>query len=164
MKEDQREQSEQSSDQVKFCKYDYWVDSGIVLSFRRINHMALKTICIDPLSICYWTSHHEHVQYFQTSPITLCHLRTVWHHSVSTGLGINLLLLNLQPPGFKFTEHRLGTYLVRNVYFQYIFTKVCLAARYRQPVLFVNCKPNSRQSHRDPSNSGIHGIYTSKHW
>jgi hypothetical protein len=42
MEEDQREQSEQSSEQVKFCKYDHWVDSDIDLSFRRINHMALK--------------------------------------------------------------------------------------------------------------------------
>jgi hypothetical protein len=42
MKEDRREQSEQSSEQVKFCKYDYWVDSDIVFFFKRINHIALK--------------------------------------------------------------------------------------------------------------------------
>jgi hypothetical protein len=43
MKEDRREQTEQSSEQVKFCKYDYWVDSDIVFFFfKRINLIALK--------------------------------------------------------------------------------------------------------------------------
>jgi hypothetical protein len=41
--EDRHEQSEQSSDQVKFCKHGHWfMILIIVLSVRRINHIALK--------------------------------------------------------------------------------------------------------------------------
>jgi hypothetical protein len=51
MKEDQCEQSEQSPDQDKFVNISIKIlILIIVLSFKRINHMALKTICIDPLS------------------------------------------------------------------------------------------------------------------
>jgi hypothetical protein len=44
MKEDQIEQNEQSSDQVKFVKMSIEVFFILisVLSFRRINHMTLK--------------------------------------------------------------------------------------------------------------------------
>jgi hypothetical protein len=55
--EDRREQSEQSSEHVKFCKYDYWVDSDIVISFRRINHTALKK----PFALIFCLPATEHL-------------------------------------------------------------------------------------------------------
>jgi hypothetical protein len=51
MKDHRCEQIEQSSDRVKFCRHVNMevLILIIVLSFRRINHMALNH-CIDPLS------------------------------------------------------------------------------------------------------------------
>jgi hypothetical protein len=52
MKDDRREQSEQSSDQVKFCKRDHWIFFSDYCSFFQENksYGVKKTICIDPLS------------------------------------------------------------------------------------------------------------------
>jgi hypothetical protein len=68
MKEDWHKQSEQSSDQIKFCEHDCRaLDSDIVISFRRIKHLALKTICIDPLSTT--AEHHVANKYINKNCI-----------------------------------------------------------------------------------------------
>jgi hypothetical protein len=61
MKKDQHEQSERFSEQDR-GNYVIMISELILIlcfSFRIINHMALKTICIDPLSTRYCTSCHE---------------------------------------------------------------------------------------------------------
>jgi hypothetical protein len=49
MEEDQRKQVHSLLIKIIFVNMIIGFDSDIVLSFRRINHMVLKTICIDPL-------------------------------------------------------------------------------------------------------------------
>ncbi len=51
MKEDRRKQSEQSPDQVEFCKHkQYDFDSDYYSFFQENKSYSVKTICIDPLS------------------------------------------------------------------------------------------------------------------
>ncbi len=60
MKKDRREQSEMFSEQDR--RYVVIITELILILFfffKRINHMALKTICIDPLSKCCCTSFRE---------------------------------------------------------------------------------------------------------
>ncbi len=63
MEEDRRKQSVQSSDEAKFCEHDCWVLILIIVSFFQENKSyGVETICIDPLSTCFWTSRREQVQ------------------------------------------------------------------------------------------------------
>jgi hypothetical protein len=61
MKKDRHEQSERFSEQDRRNYVIMIADMILILCFffRRINHMALKTICIDPLSTCCCTSRRE---------------------------------------------------------------------------------------------------------
>jgi hypothetical protein len=98
MKEDRREQSEQSSNQVKFCN----VTTGFfilinVLSFRRVNHMALK----NHLSTHCWTSCREHkviTQFYQNNVAKVYPaLFSYWNGTYAGGTFVLVLKPNAVP-------------------------------------------------------------------
>jgi hypothetical protein len=77
MKEDQHEQSERFSEQDRRNYVTTTAELMLTLcfSFRRINHMAFKKICIDPLSTHHCTSRREQAVFISQKPLLYAHIQ-----------------------------------------------------------------------------------------